>query len=462
MLHGGRPRAMRTPPPPSFSLLLLCALLAGCTLPGSAPTPAPPPGEAALAACIHEPHVERRPSEAWRAEKPRVRLDTAKGAIVVELEREAAPATVENFLNLTRAGFYDGTRFHRLVPGFILQGGDPLTKDTDPANDGLGGSQPIQDEFNPTLRHDEAGLLSMANSGPETGSSQFFLTLGPAKHLDDRHAVFGRVVEGRDVLDALAATPVDAASRPQEPLTLTEARVVEPATFDEEHALALHPVMAEKLTAGGHDATFALVVTNHGTVRDAPTLRAMAPEGWRCSVDERPVIAAGASRVVLLTLRPPTEAEGPARIELDAQSAWNEGPTARANVTVEVGALGRKVVDGDRVAVDYATLLRDGRLFGTDMASVAENPAQPRLETLGGFAGTDAGPLVFTLGPSCDANEPRDCVLPGFERLARHAFVGETVAGVLKPEEAWETGDPYENPIVQREVVLEMRILRLV
>ena len=105
--------------------------------------------------------------------------------------------TVENFVNLARAGFYDGTTFHRVIGGFMAQGGDPT-------GTGRGGpGYEFADEFHPTLRHTGAGTLSMANAGPNTNGSQFFITFAATPHLDNRHSVFGKVVEGMDVLNRL-------------------------------------------------------------------------------------------------------------------------------------------------------------------------------------------------------------------------------------------------------------------
>ena len=127
----------------------------------------------------------------------RARFKTEKGDIVAELYADRAPMTVENFVNLARAGFYDGTTFHRVIPGFMAQGGDPT-------GTGTGGpGYQFGDEFHPSLRHDAAGVLSMANAGPGTNGSQFFLTHGPTPHLDNKHSVFGRVTEGLDVLRSL-------------------------------------------------------------------------------------------------------------------------------------------------------------------------------------------------------------------------------------------------------------------
>ena len=125
------------------------------------------------------------------------RIKTEKGDIVVELYADKAPLTVENFVNLAKAGFYDGTTFHRVIGGFMAQGGDPT-------GTGTGGpGYQFGDEFHPSLRHDSAGTLSMANAGPGTNGSQFFLTFGPTPHLDNKHSVFGRVTEGMDVLRSL-------------------------------------------------------------------------------------------------------------------------------------------------------------------------------------------------------------------------------------------------------------------
>ena len=125
------------------------------------------------------------------------RFKTEKGDIVVELYADRVPRTVENFVNLARAGFYDGTTFHRVIGGFMAQGGDPT-------GTGTGGpGYQFGDEFDPSLRHDAAGTLSMANAGPGTNGSQFFLTYGPTPHLDNKHSVFGRVTEGMGVLQSL-------------------------------------------------------------------------------------------------------------------------------------------------------------------------------------------------------------------------------------------------------------------
>ncbi len=122
---------------------------------------------------------------------------TERGDFTVELYADRAPMTVENFVNLARAGFYDGTTFHRVIGGFMAQGGDPT-------GTGTGGpGYQFADEFDPSLRHDSEGVLSMANAGAGTNGSQFFITYGPTPHLDDRHSVFGKVTQGMDIVRSL-------------------------------------------------------------------------------------------------------------------------------------------------------------------------------------------------------------------------------------------------------------------
>ncbi len=133
-------------------------------------------------------------------------LKTEKGDIRIQLFADKAPMTVNNFVFLAREHFYDNTTFHRVIPGFMAQGGDPT---------GTGSGGPgyrFADEFHPDLKHDSEGILSMANAGPNTNGSQFFITYAPQPHLDGHHAVFGKVVSGMDVLKAL--TPRDPRTSP--------------------------------------------------------------------------------------------------------------------------------------------------------------------------------------------------------------------------------------------------------
>ena len=128
-----------------------------------------------------------------------VRMETNKGPIKIKMLPDVAPMHVTSFLYLTRLGFYDGLAFHRVIPGFMAQGGDPL------GNGSGGPGYEFAGEFSPSVKHEKGGLLSMANRGPGTDGSQFFLTFVPTPWLDNKHTIFGEVVEGMDTLKKLEA-----------------------------------------------------------------------------------------------------------------------------------------------------------------------------------------------------------------------------------------------------------------
>lgn len=150
-------------------------------------------------------------------------LHTDKGAIKIKLFAQEAPITVNNFVFLARDGYYDGTTFHRVIRNFMVQGGDPT-------GSGMGGpGYKIKDEFHPKLRHSKPGILSMANAGANTGGSQFFITHTPTPHLDNRHAVFGEVVEGMDVVNAIRERDPQRDSRPGDKIERVEIQEVDRA-----------------------------------------------------------------------------------------------------------------------------------------------------------------------------------------------------------------------------------------
>jgi peptidyl-prolyl cis-trans isomerase B (cyclophilin B) len=127
----------------------------------------------------------------------RIIMNTSKGALHITLHAADTPVTNASFLNLARRGFYDGVTFHRVIANFMIQGGDPT-------GTGRGGpGYNFDDECKRYLRHDKAGILSMANAGPGTNGSQFFITHGPTPHLDGKHTVFGEVTQGQDIVDAI-------------------------------------------------------------------------------------------------------------------------------------------------------------------------------------------------------------------------------------------------------------------
>ena len=159
---------------------------------------------------------------------------TTEGNFTVRLYDAEAPKTVENFVGLAegtkewtdprtngrvRQPYYDGGIFHRVIDGFMIQGGDPLGQ-------GIGGpGYTFADEFHPKLRHNKAGILSMANRGPNTNGGQFFITLAPTPHLDDRHSVFGEVVEGMDVIRGIGSTATGERDRPVTDIVIQSVKI---------------------------------------------------------------------------------------------------------------------------------------------------------------------------------------------------------------------------------------------
>jgi len=162
-------------------------------------------------------------------------INTSMGPIVAVLYEKESPVTVRNFSALARGTkawtdpktnqkvtrpLYSGTIFHRVIPGFMIQGGDPTGTGM-----GDGGLTPIPDEFHPSLKFDKPGRLAMANSGPRTGTCQFFISEVPTPHLDGKHTIFGQVVEGQDIVTKIANTPKDANDKPRTPVRLVSVRI---------------------------------------------------------------------------------------------------------------------------------------------------------------------------------------------------------------------------------------------
>ena len=145
-------------------------------------------------------------------------MRTSAGDITIELFDDKAPKTVENFLSLVDKKYYNGLHFHRVIKDFMLQGGCPNSKDPNNPKSGMGGpGYQIKCEFHPELKHDRPGLLSMANAGPNTGGSQFFLTTVPTPWLDGAHAIFGEVTKGMQIVQKIENCKTGHMDRPNKP-----------------------------------------------------------------------------------------------------------------------------------------------------------------------------------------------------------------------------------------------------
>ncbi|KAK8751605.1 hypothetical protein OTU49_009433 [Cherax quadricarinatus] len=160
------------------------------------------------------------PDKSWQP--PYVVLETSMGEVTLELYWKHAPNTCRNFAELSRRGYYNGCKFHRIIRDFMIQGGDPT-------GTGRGGAsiygKHFNDEIHDELKHTGAGLLSMANAGPNTNGSQFFITLAPTQWLDGKHAIFGRVSSGMQVVKRMGLVETDNNDRPVDPVKIKRAYV---------------------------------------------------------------------------------------------------------------------------------------------------------------------------------------------------------------------------------------------
>lgn len=168
-----------------------------------------------FAACGKETEKKPQPKPAKAV------FETSMGTFTCRLETKLAPLTTENFMKLARKGYYDGLIFHRVIDNFMIQGGCPK-------GDGTGGpGYTIKDEFSSELRHSGPGVLSMANAGPNTGGSQFFITLKATPWLDNHHAVFGRVSDGMDVVQKIGHTKTGVNDKPVVPVVIKKITILE-------------------------------------------------------------------------------------------------------------------------------------------------------------------------------------------------------------------------------------------
>ena len=154
-------------------------------------------------------------------------IDTAKGAMKAELYAKEVPNTVANFVKLAKSGFYDGLRFHRVIPDFVVQGGCPYSKDLNDYRVGTGGpGWTIKCETDAEKQYHDRGVLSMAHAGKDTGGSQFFITLAPTPWLNGHHAIFGKIVKGMDVVREIGSVATNFQDRPVDPVVMEKVEVL--------------------------------------------------------------------------------------------------------------------------------------------------------------------------------------------------------------------------------------------
>lgn len=432
--------------------LLLSLALAGCTSPppggNQTAPPTSPPGQ---------PPATVRPATGFN---PIARLSTDQGDVYIEVFEEMVPLTAANFLGYVRSGFFEGIKVHRVVgpqasppAGFMVQMGDPNTRDPTKGRETWGRGDPnlpkVPDELHPALKHDAAGIVSMANAGPNTGSSQFFITLTATPSLDGKHAVFGKVVAGMDVVRAIGNVAVQGEA-PAEDIVIRDTEVIDkqrdPAKVT--RGIEAWSYVTVLNTTANSTITVPFVVQNKGNVRESVAARLEPPQGW----DSRLIwpldtnVSAGMGQVFVFALTSPLDATlGTATLPATAVFSIN-GSEARAGVQVRPTVLGKRAVENTPVGVHYTGTLTDGRLFDTNRWHIASNTSVPKLP-------------LFQLRPQNQYEATLDFtvfggqVITGFSEGVWRLREGETRTVVVPPEKA------YGNTCGQQGCRLEGRTL---
>ncbi len=426
---------------------VICLALAGCQapVPGTDPGTPPVPSEDETEGCA-----------AWLGAdvpQPRVTFETNKGTIVAEICRDAVPVTAKNFIDLVSSGYYDGTKFHRIITDFMMQGGDPNSKDDDPSDDGRGGpGYAIEDEFHRLLRHDRAGVLSMANSGPNSGGSQFFITFAETPWLDDKHAVFGHVVRGLSVLDAVEAVG-SSSGTPMDTVVLKSAKVSVPGELPKvtEGVSVWAPVESIGVQMADQTVHALFVVENLSPSMQTVTISADTPAPAVASVEQGyQTFDLPARQRVTIVL----EVDMPSRAgeRTVAITATGEGGTGNATIHfVRDGSAGPATVqDGDEVTANYVGLTVDGRVFDTSRQDVGDYAAANDLG-FGGFAGRPSySTFQFTVGGG---------VIAGFSELALGTPEGGADAARIPASKAY--GERGGHALAGRTLLFHLDVLEI-
>jgi cyclophilin family peptidyl-prolyl cis-trans isomerase len=379
--------------------------------------------------------------------EPQATVVTSMGAFTIGLYEQQVPLTVDHFIRLAGSHAYDGTHVDRIVPGFDVQMGDSTASIA---------ADPVADEFHPGLRHDRAGIVSLARdaSDPDSARSSFFVTTAPVPGYDDRYSVFGHVIQGMDVVEAIARAPTSggaggAVGTPTSPIAIERVTVRQAGLAPAgaiHHGVALAALAAEKTAAAGGNASFVFVVTNTGNAIDTIGLAGMAPPGWTLALEASRVrLPAGRGWAVLATAAPGDGAQAHGLVHLVAASEADPDATAARDVAVHLGSWGPVPAAGREVGVEFTGVFQDGRLFDTTDAGLASDPS---LRAVAGLAVRPA-PYMFTLGQAA---------VSGFDALVARAHLGETAVGRVPASAGYQEGPDL---LVGRPLLFEVRITSL-
>lgn len=437
------------------ALAVVALLVAGCTSPPPPTTPTPT-----------GPAPTPRPVAGFN---PLVKLGTDEGDLWLEVFEEMVPVTAQNFLTYARNGFYEGIKVHRVVgpaqqppDGFVIQMGDPNTRDATKPRTTWGQGDPslptIPDEFHPALRHDAAGIVSMANAGPNSGSSQFFITLAPTPSLDDRHTVFGKVVAGMDKVRAIAGVAL-VGEVPAEDIVIRSTEVLEPQRDPAQvrHSLGASTMFPVVNTTLNHTIGVGVVLHNTGNVRETLDLGVEVPANWSAAAVWPPDlrVAAGMSQVMVLIVSTPENAtfgDHPVTVKVNAS-----GAQAAVTFTAHLGTLGKLALGGSKVTVHYTGTMPDGRLFDADRWEVVSNASIPK------FVGGGQKPGQFTPRPqnsytplAFEIGGPG--LIQGFNEGAFRLREGELRTIAVPPEGAYGSSG---HPLSGRTLLFTIELLKV-
>ncbi|MGB0652522.1 MAG: peptidylprolyl isomerase [Thermoplasmatota archaeon] len=390
--------------------------------------------------------------------QPVVVLETNLGTMEAEICEDLVPITAGNFLAHVRNGFYDGTKFHRIITDFMMQGGDPNSKDDDPSDDGRGGvaadgSPSIRDEFHPRLHHFGEGVFSMANAGPNTGSSQFFITYKATPHLDGKHAIFGMLTKGFDVLDYIHETAGSVSGTPERTVVLEKAWVKEAEGDDAPtDFLFWSPRDHIDVATNGGTARFLLVLNSQvARTLEAGNVTVEAPNGVDVVLEERAAqmnLRAGGGAVLFLDATVGRGGGDPLTISVTASFG---GKTVQLDLTMaRSGDIGPRIVEqGDRVTADYIGLLTSGLLFDTSVEEVAKF-----------VDGNNLGYKTFNLRPAYSPFQftPGSGVIQGFTDLAIGTLEGAAAADRIPPADAYGTTASQQNPLGGKTLIFDLHV----
>lgn len=391
--------------------------------------------------------------EAAQAYDPRVRFETSNGTVTLVVFLEQAPVTAGNFLDLVRQDTYDGTRFHLLRPGVFVQGGDPRSANEDRRLWGTGGpGYTIPDEFHQFLRYDQAGTVGMAVSQPNSGGSQFVISLRPLPGLTDHSAVFGRVTSGLSTVEEISRTPTDSQNRPRFHAKLHEATILPPERNPSNATVELssYGFDCEQAAEPGGTAEFLIAARNTGYRVMNGTFEAQTPAGnWSVDIRNTQTIALPSGQTVsyILDVDVPDDAE-PGAHTLNVTFADRESDAATTReLTVNVGALGASPKRGETATLRYVGVLEDGRPFDTTI------PVYPEATSLTWFKSSPEHlePLRITLGESP--------LITGMTKLANRAKVGQSVVGAVSPNEGYGTNQWGDNDLGGRLLIFQLELL---